>query len=676
MKYTKNQSKKQIKPYRESIIKKRYNILLILCIGTFLVLIIRLFYVQILLSDEYKMKLDKLTNVKVYGQTAPRGRIYDRYGRIIVDNKPNKVISYKKQNVTTKEEIEIAYQLSNILDINYNISELNLKKFWLKLHPLEGSNKIKEEEWNDYKFRHITASEIEKFKIERITLEELNTLTNQDKKAAYIYYLMNKGYSNEEKIIKNKNVSDQEYALIVTSNIKGVEVRLDWEREYVYGQTFKSILGTVTNSSGLPYELKDYYLEKGYSLSDRVGSSYLEYQYDDYLRGKKDLYEINKFGEKILIEEGSKGNDLYLTIDIELQRQIESILEEEILKAKAEKYTDYYNRAYVIVTNPNTGEILAMAGKQIVYDDNNYKFYDYTVGNITSPITVGSVIKGASQATGYLYGGLKIGETRLDKCVKIASTPLKCSWKYLGNLDDINALKYSSNTYQFYTAMKVAGLNYYYNTPFKVEETAFIKYRTTFNMFGLGVKTGIDLPIESSGQIGKNDNGGLLLDFSIGQYDTYTPIQLSQYIGSIATGYRIKPYLLKEVKNNEKTIFENKITILNTIELDYTYLDRIRKGFISVMEYGGTGAGYMLLKRFPAGKTGTSQSFIDTDLDGLIDTETITNTFVGYAPYNNPTVTFTVVSPDVSYPNRNGEQSYVNRRIAKKISEAYFTLYN
>lgn len=667
--------KKQIKPYREAIIKKRYNVLLIIVIVAFLVLTIKLFYVQILSTDEYKLKLDKLTNIKVYGSTAPRGRIYDRYGRIIVDNKPNKVISYKKQN-TTEEEIEIAYTLSSMLDLKYNITDSNLRTFWLKLHKEDGNNKITEEEWNEYKFRHITASEIEKLKLDRITEEELSTLTDQDRKASYIYYLMNKGYSSEEKIIKNKNVTDSEYALIALSNIKGVEARLDWEREYVYGTTFKSILGTVTSSSGLPYELKDYYLEKGYDLNDRVGSSYLEYEYDDYLRGKKDLYEINKFGEKVLVEKGSKGNDLYLTIDIELQKQIENILEEEILKAKNEKYTDYYNRAFVIVTNPNTGEILAMAGKQIVYDNDNYKFYDYTVGNVTAPVTVGSVIKGASQATGYLYGGLKIGETRQDKCVKIASTPLKCSWKYLGILDDIKALKYSSNTYQFYTAMKVAGLNYYYNTPFKIDETPFNKYRTTFNMFGLGVKTGIDLPIESSGQIGKNDNGGLLLDFSIGQYDTYTPLQLSQYVGSIATGYRIEPHLLKEVKNNETTIFENKTTVLNTIELDYTYLDRIRKGFISVMESGGTGAGYMSLKRLPAGKTGTSQSFLDTNLDGLIDTETITNTFVGYAPYNNPEVTFTVVSPDVAYPNSNGDQSYVNRRIAKKVSEAYFTLYN
>lgn len=663
------------KNYTEAIMGTRFNILLIIIIIIFMILIIKLFYVQVLRSNDYQIKLEKLTNNTVEGATAPRGRIYDRNGKIIVDNKPNKVISYKKNGLSTKEEIEVAYQLSNILEMKISITDNNLRKFWIKLHPEEASFKITEEEYNEYKFRHMTATDLENLKIERITDEEINSLTDLDRKAAMIYTLMNKGYSTQEKIIKNENVTDEEYAVIATSNIPGVEGRLDWEREYIHGDTFRSILGSVTSSGGLPYELKDYYLEKGYSLDDRVGSSYLEYQYDDYLKGKKDVYEINKLGEKVLIEEGSKGNDLYLTIDIELQKGIEQILEEEMIKAKQEKYTEYYNRSFVIVTNPNTGEILAMAGKQMVEDNETYRFYDYTTGILTSAVTAGSVVKGASQATGYLYGGLKVGEVRNDACVKIASTPLKCSWKYLGSLDDIKALKYSSNTYQFYTAMKVAGLNYYYNTPFQIDETPFEKYRNTFRMFGLGVKTGIDLPSESVGQIGKNDNGGLLLDFSIGQYDTYTPLQLAQYIGSIATGYRLQPYLLKSVGTGENLVYEASSSVLNTIDLDYTYLDRIRKGFISVMEYGGTGSGYINRNYLPAGKTGTSQSFIDTDLDGKIDTETVTNTFVAYAPYDNPKVTFTVVSPDVSYPNKQNAQTYVNKRIAKRVSELYFTLY-
>jgi len=75
----------------------------------------------------------------------------------------------------------------------------------------------------------------------------------------------------------------------------------------------------------------------------------------------------------------------------------------------------------------------------------------------------------------------------------------------------------------------------------------------------------------------------------------------------------------------------------------------------------------------PAGKTGTSESFIDTDGDGVIDTETVSNAFIGYAPANNPEVTITVTSPDVEDPNTGVSfHSYVNRRIAKEISNYYF----
>jgi cell division protein FtsI/penicillin-binding protein 2 len=72
-----------------------------------MILIINLFYVQIIKTDDYQIKLEKLTNNTIEGSTAPRGRIYDRFGKIIVDNKPNKVITYKKDGLTIKEEIEV-----------------------------------------------------------------------------------------------------------------------------------------------------------------------------------------------------------------------------------------------------------------------------------------------------------------------------------------------------------------------------------------------------------------------------------------------------------------------------------------------------------------------------------------------------------------------------------------
>ena len=96
-----------------------------------------------------------------------------------------------------------------------------------------------------------------------------------------------------------------------------------------------------------------------------------------------------------------------------------------------------------------------MAEKQVKEVDGEKVVVDYTPGALTSPVVMGSVVKGASQIVGYNTGALKIGEVRYDNCVKIAATPEKCSWKKLGKLNDITALAYSSNTYQYYTAINV-----------------------------------------------------------------------------------------------------------------------------------------------------------------------------------------------------------------------------
>lgn len=677
---------KKYKDIKE-IIEKRYNILIIIITGIITILFADLFYIQVIESKTYEEQLIQLTQNTVEGNTAPRGRIYDRNHKLLVDNTPIKVILYKKPSgVTTSEEIESSYLLADMIEISITkLSDIMLRNFWIKKNETEAEEKITSEEWQMLEERKITLNEIEILKRERVTEEELNTFEERDKEAAYIYYLMNKGYSYSEKIIKNKDVTDEEYALVAGNidKLRGFDTRLDWNRAYLYGDTFRTILGNVSSSeTGIPADLKEYYLEKGYSLNDRVGISYLEYMYDDYLKGKKDIYQVKNRGSKILIDEGSRGNDIVLTIDITLQQAVEEIIEEELLKAKKEPNTEYYNRSFVIIADPKTGEILAMSGKQIIEINGEYSFLDYTPGIITAPVVVGSVVKGASHIVGYNNGVLTIGEKRYDNCIKLAGAPEKCSWKYLGLLDDISALKHSSNTYQFHTAMKIGGLIYSYNTPFKVQNDAFNIYRNTFAEFGLGVKTGIDLPNEIEGYKGTKNEGGLLLDFAIGQYDNYTPIQLSQYIGTIANdGGRLEPHLLKAVysSSGEKLtniLYQSNTKTLNKVNTKQEYLERVKLGFQAVLDYGGTGSGYIDKKYKPAGKTGTSQSFIDTDGDGIIDKATVTNTFAGYAPYDDPKVTFTVVSPDTyHYDNNSTYQTLVNMRISKRVSQKYFELY-
>lgn len=666
------------------IMEKRFNIIIgIICV-LFLIITSRVFYLQILKNDEYTEKLSYSTEKKIESTSSPRGRIYDRNYNLLVDNEAVKTIYYKKKSgVTAKEEIELAYTIGDNISIDYSgINDTKLKDFYYKGHYEECRKKITDKEWDLYSKRKLTDKDILKLIYERID-DEIKEYDERDKKAAYIYYLMNKGYSYAEKVIKNKDVTEEEYAYISENidNLNGFNTKLDWERVYLYGDTFKTILGSVSsNSQGIPEELAKTYLKKGYSLDDRVGISYLEYQYEDYLKGTKATYRLLSDNSYELVSEGKRGNDIVLTIDINLQKYLEEMLANEVYNAKGEAGTNYYNRSFVVVSDPNTGEILAMSGKQVLTNDNGEKYVvDYTPGIVTLPVTPGSVVKGASMMVGYKYGAIDIGTVINDECIKIKDTPEKCSWRTMGNIDDIYALQYSSNVYQYKIAINVGGGTYEYNKGLSLDLDAFKKYRDMYAEFGLGLKTGVDLPVESLGYMGTSKLPGHLLDFAIGQYDTYTPIQLSQYINTIANGgNRLKPYLLKEVytpsDNGDKfgsLVYKGNITIQGTLSVDKKYIDRVREGFNAVVT-SGLGYGYMGYYTNSSGKTGTSESFIDTDNDGKVDTETITTSFVGYSPSDNPKMSVVVVSPDISIPDNS--QSMVTKRISANIVNKYFEL--
>lgn len=670
------------------LITKRYHFLIVLIIILFLIISIRLFKLQIIDYEDYQSKLTVATEKTVEGTSAPRGRIYDRNYNLLVDNEAVKTIYYKKQTgITTKEEITLAYKIADMIEVDYSLlSTYRLKNFYYQNNFESCQALITNEERDQYKKRKLTDKELLDLIFSRITEEDLSNYTEIDKEAAYIYYLMNKGYSYAEKIIKNKNVSEVEYAKISENidNLKGFNTKLDWVRIYLYGSTFKSILGTVSSDTqGIPEELANIYLKKGYSLDDRVGISYLEYQYEDYLKGTKPIYKVGKNNNYEIVSFGSRGNDIVLTIDIELQKYLEDTLSKEVMSTSYEPNTPYYNRSFAIISNPKTGEILAMSGKQVRTTDSGTKeIVDYTPGVVTLPVTPGSVVKGASMLVGYKYGAINIGDIQTDECIKIKDTPEKCSWRTMGDIDDLYALRYSSNVYQYKIAIKVGEGNYEYNKPLKIKKDAFNKYRSMYQSFGLGVKTGIDLPVESLGYTGTSILPGHLLDFAIGQYDTYTPIQLSQYINTIANGgQRLKPYLLKEVyspsANKEEVfgelIYANSKKVLGTIPVEKKYIDRVRLGFNQVIT-DGLGYGYMGDYYNSSGKTGTSESFIDTNSDGVVDTETITTSFVGYSPSDNPKMSIVVVSPDISTPESN-YQSNATKRISASLVNKYFELY-
>lgn len=646
--------------------KSRRYFYYILVIFLFCILGVRLISIRAS-KEEYQEKLLAKTEVYVSGSSAPRGRILDTNGNVLVDNIGVKTIYYNKiKGINIEDEIEIAKKLADILTIDAAGTKA-LKDYWLVTNS-NGESLITEEEYKLLEERKLTNNDITDLKYERITEEMLNSFSDIEKKAAHIYSLMNDGYVYSKKEIL-KDVSESEYAKVIESNIPGITGELSWERIYLYGDTLKNIFGSI---GLIPEERKEEYLSSGYELTDTVGLSYLEYEYEEYLKGTKAEYLVNSDNTLTLVSEEKRGNDLVLSIDINLQLKVEEIIKDKIILGDKYPNTDYYKDSYALVSDPNNGSILAIAGIRRNDDDS---WSDISLNTINKSFTIGSAVKGATIAVGYKYGLIEMDKYITDSCVKLYLVPEKCSFKSLGRINDLTALAYSSNYYQYLIAIGLTGNTYKPNIKLNATEEHFNIYRNMLASFGLGVKTEIDLPGEQTGIIGKTIADDLLLNLAIGQYDTYTPVEVLQYINSLATGKRTALSLMKEIKLNDDVILSNESTVLNEIELEQVYLYRIREGLKLVLSEG-TGRIYVDKSINAAGKTGTSESFYDSNSDGTVDVATITSTFAGYFPSDNPKFSVVVITPNISHNNGSNDTMYygaskITKDITNYLAENY-----
>ncbi len=682
------------KKKKKSHVTFRLNMLFFVVFLLFSILIFRLGEIQIVFGDDFKREIERTEDVTV-SNPVPRGKMIDRNGKTIVDNTPLNAITYTKYpDAKQKEMLETAERLAKL--INKDTSKVPVrdkKDFWIMKHPKEAKEKITDKEWALFKQKKLDDKDIYKLQLKRVTDDEVNSIQGEELETLAIYREFNNGYALTPQIVKNKDVTPEEFAAVSESleNLPGVDTTTDWERNYVFGDTLKSILGDVSSSEqGLPKDQVDNYLAHDYSRNDRVGKSYLEQQYEDVLHGQKaKVKNITDKSGKILstevVSEGQRGKDLVLAVDMDLQSQVEKIIEEEMWSAKQKANTGLLDRAFVVVMDPNTGEILSMAGKKIGKNEETGKpeMQDYAFGTFTTSYNVGSAVKGATILTGYQTGAIKPGDTQLDEPLKIKDTKVKKSWKTFGRINDLRALQVSSNVYMWKTVIEMAGGHYAANQPLPLDYAAFDTMRKSFSQFGLGVRTGIDLPNETPGVAGSEKKPGLLLDLAIGQYDMYTPLQLAQYVSTIANGgNRVQPHIVKEIRepvmeSNElgPIVQEIEPKVLNHVDMKDEWIKRVQEGFRMVMQVGdGTAVGYFKSAPYnPAGKTGTAQAFYYGSDRSKWGTPVMNLSLVSFAPSDHPEVAMAVVVP-WAYQGNSGPS--INNLIGRRVLDAYFNLKN
>ncbi|MSE05129.1 penicillin-binding protein 2, partial [Lactobacillus salivarius] len=597
-------------------------------------------------------------------------------GKLIVGNNSSRAITYTKPlGVTNQKMRAIADELVKFVSIKTDSLTSGMKAEYY-LANVKNYDFVKEHIKNA---DSLDSSELNRLMITYVRKHGLvSDMTNKEKEAAIVYNKMSGAYALSSVYIKTSGVSDTEMAEVGEnlSSMPGIKIGTDWTRSYPDGTSIRNLAGTVTTEKhGLPDDSINTFLAQGYSRNDSVGSSYLEKQYQDVLKGTKKTTKVFTQNGKITKEVeqygGQAGDDVQLTINAKFQQDMQKIMDSAVAGLGG-----YSNGGYAVAINPHTGGIYGMAG--VYRDPNTGKTTVDPAGAINQSITMGSVVKPAM-----IIGALKSGvitpdnNVLTDMPIKVKDTPVKGSWFNKSGganvaLTASDALMVSSNSYMMQLAMKEAGFKYSYGATLTMPTSIFKKLRNNFNEFGLGVRTGIDLPGEVSGLEGKSTAKyiGSALDLSYGNYDSYTTIQLAQYASILANkGYKIQPHLLQSIRANGKdgkmgaVKYEVKPNITGVIDVPDSYWDIIHSGMYKVVhgtsQYA-TGTAMKDINPAIAAKTGTAETVYK-------NTDTITLSAISYAPYDDPQVVVVV-----AFPNLASDKSSVNMNTLKSIYEAYW----
>ncbi len=429
------------------------------------------------------------------------------------------------------------------------------------------------------------------------------------------------------------DVSDETVAIIKENRDKylGADVRVVAYREYVDSTLAPHIIGTIRKINAEEYEtLKD----EGYSITDEIGESGIESAMEPYLRGTPGEKTITIDGDGNVTEELTKepvqGDTIVLTIDKNLQK-IGQIKLEQICKS-----VDYYrSTGAVVVEDCNNGEVLAAASYPSYDLDDYYKNYSKLAKDSKAPLynrfalgtyAPGSTFKPMMSCAALQEGVISEDSTfTCSQVFRVRDMKFKCLDSH-GSLNVKGALQHSCNVFYYNCAQKLG-----------IE-----KMNMYGSMFGLGEKTGVEIP-EASGilagpeyrkKFDRTWSPGDTVQAGIGQSDNlFSPLQLANYCAAIANGgTRYKMHFVKSIISKATGIAsESGATVVRSVDVSENNINIVKEGMRRVATSGGPNIVFNKLDTKVACKTGTSQVVVK----GVKHNNGFLITF---APYENPEI--------------------------------------
>ena len=681
--------------WKKPNINLRFNLLVVFTYIAGIILIVRLFNLQIVHGAEYREE----SNTRLTRETtveAARGAILDRTGTTLVSSNMTFSLELYKTKIDNNglnasilniiqvlEKYDISYPDSLPITINpynYTISDDTLAK-WKKSNNLD---------------ENATAEEaFEKLK-NKYEITNTNNLEEIRKIMRIRYEISQKGYSSTKSITLASGLPREAVAEFSESSSKfpGINIVVDPAREYTSGTLAAHILGYASQISSEEYQSR----KDTYTQNDIIGKTGIEAVFEEFLKGKNGTKQIDMDVDGTITgeytsKEAVAGSDIVLTIDANLQKVTEDALAANIQKISSGGFGKRYDAraGACVVMNVNSGEILAMASYPTYNpadfvggistenwnkynNDTSHPLVDKAIQNSYSP---GSTFKMITAIAGLESGVINTNTTINDtgRYTKYRDYQPVC-WYYTdyhrghGSLNVSGAIEKSCNFF-------------FYETGDRMGIDTLAKYA---KYFGLGTKTGIELQGETSGQLASKEtksklrpnssdgnwNPGDTLQASIGQGDNeFSPLQMAKYISILANGgNKIEPTIIKTIRNANgsesskediKKFVNNKLGIqeeeTEDLQIQQKNLDAVLKGMESVTQ-DSEGTAYVRFKDFGisvGGKTGSAEA----------PGNKVNAWFVGFAPFENPEIAIVVMVENGGHGNYTAE-------VVRDIMEEYF----